>query len=193
MLGSIHPQPRLQMISASSTSLGMSGLCEDMVRVSRVRRRTYYATHQSHQAVDLYGNMANMKALRAVAQRHNLKLIDDAAEAVGSEFGGRKAGSLGDTGVSSFHGSKMLTTGEGGLLATDDSNVYERVMVLRDHGRQPGDTMFFNAEVGYKYKMSSMQAALGLAQLERVEELVARKREISTGIARNCTTRRDLF
>lgn len=128
--------------------------------------------------VDLYGNMPDMDAIREVAARHGIGVIEDAAEAIGSEYKGRKAGSLGDTGVFSFHGSKTLTTGEGGMLVTDREDIYRRVMVLRDHGRQPGDTMFFNAEVGYKYKMSSMQAALGLAQLERVEELIERKRQI---------------
>ena len=128
--------------------------------------------------VALYGNMPDMPALRAVARQHNVAIIEDAAEAVGSEFAGRRAGSFGDTGVFSFHGSKTLTTGEGGMLVTDRDDLQARVLVLRDHGRQPGDRMFFNTEVAYKYKMSSMQAALGLAQLERVEELVARKREI---------------
>jgi perosamine synthetase len=129
-------------------------------------------------AVDLYGNLPDMGAVTDVARRHRLAVIEDAAEAIGSEYRGRKAGSFGDTGTFSFHGSKTLTTGEGGMLVTDREDIYQRAAVLRDHGRQPGDTMFFNSEVGYKYKMSSLQAALGLAQLERVEELVARKREI---------------
>jgi perosamine synthetase len=128
--------------------------------------------------VDLYGNMPDYDALRAVAAKNNIALIEDAAEAIGSEFKGRKAGSLGEAGVFSFHGSKTLTTGEGGLLATNRDDIREQTLQLRDHGRKPGDRMFFNSEVAHKYKMSSMQAALGLAQLERVEELIARKREI---------------
>ncbi len=128
--------------------------------------------------VDLYGNVADMDAIRAVARERNVSVVEDAAEAIGSEFGGRKAGSLGDIGVFSFHGSKTLTTGEGGMLVTDRDDICDRVMFLRDHGRPPGDQLFYNTEIAWKYKMSSMQAALGLAQLERVEELVARKREI---------------
>jgi perosamine synthetase len=128
--------------------------------------------------VDLYGNMPDFDAIRAIARRHNIAVIEDSAEAIGSEFHGRRAGGLGDAGTFSFHGSKTLTTGEGGMLVTDRRDVYERVLVLRDHGRRPNDKMFWNTEVGYKYKMSSMQAALGLAQLERIDELVARKREI---------------
>lgn len=128
--------------------------------------------------VDLYGNVPDYAALGEVAQRHGIAIIEDAAEAAGTRFRGRAAGTFGVTGTFSFHGSKTLTTGEGGMLITDDEAVYRRVLVLRDHGRRPGDTMFENHEVGYKYKMSSMQAALGLAQIERAEELVARKREI---------------
>ncbi len=128
--------------------------------------------------VDLYGNMPDFAAISAIARARGIAIIEDAAEAHGSEQGGRKAGSLGDTGVFSFHGSKTMTTGEGGMLVTDRTDLYERVLVLRDHGRVPGDRTFFNREVAFKYKMSSMQAALGLAQLERIDELVARKRQI---------------
>ena len=128
--------------------------------------------------VDLYGNISDMDAIREVAKAHDIAIIEDAAEAIGSEFHGRKAGSLGDMGVFSFHGSKILTTGEGGMLVTDSEPIFRRVLSLRDHGREPNDTMFFNAEIGFKYKMSSMQAALGLAQLERIGDLVDRKRWI---------------
>lgn len=128
--------------------------------------------------VDLYGNMPEMKGLIEVARKHGLTIIEDAAEATGAEYSGQRAGSFGDTGVFSFHGSKMLTTGEGGMLATSDEALFRRVLFLRDHGRQPGDKQFWSTEVAYKYKMSSMQAALGLAQLERIDELLERKREI---------------
>jgi len=127
--------------------------------------------------VDLYGGMPDMDAIRAIARHHNISIIEDAAEALGAEYKGRRAGSFGDTGVFSFHGSKTVTTGEGGMLVTDREDLYQRIQVLRDHGRQPGDRMFWNTEVAYKYKMSSMQAALGLAQLERIDELIQRKRE----------------
>jgi perosamine synthetase len=128
--------------------------------------------------VDLYGDMPDYDALLAVAHAHGVALIEDAAEAIGAEYRGRRAGSFGAAGIFSFHGSKTLTTGEGGMLTTDDAAVHDRVQVLRDHGRVPGDTTYRNAEVAYKYKMSAMQAAMGLAQLERVEELIALKRRI---------------
>ena len=128
--------------------------------------------------VDLYGNMPDMDAILEVAQRNNVSVIEDAAEAAGAEYKGRRAGSFGETGVFSFHGSKTLTTGEGGMLVTDREDIYRRALVLRKHGSEPGDITFWNTEVAYKYMMSGMQAALGLAQLERIDELIERKREI---------------
>ena len=94
--------------------------------------------------VDLYGNMPDMDAINAVAKRHRIDVIEDAAEAIGSEYHGRRAGSCGDVGVFSFHGTKTLTTGEGGMLVTNRDDVVQRVRVLRDHGRQPGGFQFFS-------------------------------------------------
>lgn len=135
--------------------------------------------------VDLYGNMPEMDAIRDIAYDHNIAIIEDAAEAIGSEYHNTKAGGFGDISVFSFHGSKTMTTGEGGMLVTDQKDLYERCLTLRDHGRAPGEKMFWNAEVGFKYKMSSMQAALGLAQLERIEELVEKKRQIFSWYQQN--------
>ncbi|HEV7280488.1 MAG TPA: DegT/DnrJ/EryC1/StrS family aminotransferase [Pirellulaceae bacterium] len=129
-------------------------------------------------AVDLYGSMPDLREILAFAEERGILLIEDAAEGFGSEIGGRKAGSFGVTGTFSFHGSKTMTTGEGGMLVTDDEAIFGRASFLRDHGRIPGDVTFRNSEVAFKYKMSAVQAALGLAQVERAEELVARKREI---------------
>jgi len=129
-------------------------------------------------AVDLYGAMPDYDALADLAARARVPLIEDAAEAVGSTHRGRPAGALGDVGVFSFHGSKTMTTGEGGMLVTDDDELASRVQMLRDHGRARGDRFFRNERIAFKYKMSSMQAALGLAQLERLDELVDKKRAI---------------
>lgn len=129
-------------------------------------------------AVDLYGSMPDFVTIRDIADRHGVPIIEDAAEATGSRIGDQSAGSFGRVGVFSFHGSKTLATGEGGMLVTDDDDLAARVQVLRDHGRRPGDKMFLNEEVAFKYKMSPVQAALGLAQTERLAELVDRKRMI---------------
>jgi len=128
--------------------------------------------------VDLYGDMPDWDGLQSLAKARNLVLIEDAAEAIGARFKGRLAGSFGAASAFSFHGSKTLTTGEGGMALCDDDALLDRWRRLRDHGRAPGDIMFQNDEVGFKYRMSAMQAALGHAQLERVAELVKRKRDI---------------
>ena len=129
-------------------------------------------------AVDLYGGMPDYDKILKIAGRYDLPVVEDAAEALGAEYHGKRCGSLGKIGVFSFHGSKTMTTGEGGMLVTDNADIYEKALFLRDHGRKPGDFMFMNREVAYKYKMSSMQAALGLAQIERAEELITMKRQI---------------
>lgn len=129
-------------------------------------------------AVDLYGAMPDWDAILALAAPHKIPVIEDAAEAAGSEYRGRRAGSFGIASTFSFHGSKTLTTGEGGMLLSDDAGFFERCQFLRDHGRLPGDVSFRSTEVAFKYKMSAMQAAMGLAQVERLDELLARKREI---------------
>lgn len=130
-------------------------------------------------AVHLYGNLCEMDRLQALCERHGIALIEDAAEALGSEWHGRKAGSMGRFGAFSFHGTKTLTTGEGGMFVTSDAALYTRVLGLSNHGRARGETrQFWPAEVGFKYKMSNIQAALGCAQLERIDVLAARKRAI---------------
>ena len=130
-------------------------------------------------AVHLYGNLCEMDRLLEIGKRHGIPIIEDAAEAIGSVYFGKRAGSMGLFGAFSFHGSKTLTTGEGGMFVTHDPDLYETVLTLSNHGRARGQTkQFWPDMVGFKYKMSNIQAAIGCAQLERVEELVSRKREI---------------
>lgn len=131
--------------------------------------------------VHVYGNLCDMSEIMKIANEFNLKVLEDAAEGLGSEITGRKAGSIGHAGVFSFHGTKTMTTGEGGILVTNNEAVYEQVKILNDHGRNPKDPenkMFWMRNYGYKYKMSNLQAALGCAQIERMDELVEKKREI---------------
>jgi perosamine synthetase len=129
-------------------------------------------------AVHLYGNLCDMDDLLAVGKRHGIPVIEDAAEALGSKYHGKRAGSMGKFGVFSFHGTKTMTTGEGGMLVTDDPTLYEDVLTLSNHGRVRGGKQFSPVAVGFKYKLSNIQAAIGCAQLERIEELVRRRREI---------------
>ena len=131
--------------------------------------------------VDLYGGMPDMDALLAICDDAGVPLVEDAAEAAGASWRGVPAGHFGATSVFSFHGSKTLTTGEGGMVVTDDDAMAARMLLLRDHGRTPGDTSFRNTEVAYKYKMTAMQAAMGLVQLDRLGELVSAKRALLAG------------
>ena len=130
-------------------------------------------------AVHLYGNLCDMDALLAIGERHGIPVIEDAAEAVGSVYHGKRAGSMGRFGAFSFHGTKTITTGEGGMFVTNDPDLYEQVLTLSNHGRARGQSkQFWPDMVGFKYKMSNIQAAIGYAQMQRIEELTARKREI---------------
>lgn len=127
--------------------------------------------------VDLYGNTPQMDEILDLCRRRGLPIIEDAAEAVGARYRDRPAGALGDIGVFSFHGSKTLTTGEGGMWVTGDPALYRRALSLSDQGRDP-DTRDHRIEhVGLKARMGALPAAFGLAQLERIDELLARKRE----------------
>jgi perosamine synthetase len=130
-------------------------------------------------AVHLYGNLCEMDQLLAIGEKHGIPVIEDAAEAIGSIYHGKRAGSIGRFGTFSFHGTKTLTTGEGGMFVTNDSELFEHVLTLSNHGRARGQTkQFWPDMVGLKYKMSNIQAAIGCAQLERIAELTGYKRKI---------------
>jgi len=130
-------------------------------------------------AVHLYGNLCDMDSLLHIGKKHGIPVIEDAAEAIGSVYQGKRAGSIGRFGTFSFHGSKTLTTGEGGMFVTNDEDLYGNVLTLSNHGRANGQTkQFWPDMIGFKYKMSNIQAAIGCAQIERINELVKRKREI---------------
>jgi len=130
-------------------------------------------------AVHLYGNLCDLDVLLDIGHRHGIPVIEDAAEAIGSTWNGQRAGSLGSFGAFSFHGTKTITTGEGGIFVTNDDALYERVLTLSNHGRARGEIrQFWPERIGFKYKMSNVQAAIGCAQLERVDELVAGKRRV---------------
>jgi len=130
-------------------------------------------------AVHLYGNLCEMDRLLDIGQKHGIPIIEDAAEAIGSVYHGKRAGSMGKFGVFSFHGTKTITTGEGGIFVTDDDDLYETVLTLSNHGRVHGQIkQFWPDMVGFKYKMSNIQAAIGCAQMERIDELAAAKRRV---------------
>jgi len=130
-------------------------------------------------AVHIYGNLCELDELFNIGKKYNIPVIEDAAEAIGSVYKGKRAGSLGVFGVFSFHGTKTITTGEGGMFVTQDKELYEKVLTLSNHGRSRTQTkQFWSDVVGFKYKLSNIQAAIGCAQIERIEELINKKRLI---------------
>lgn len=124
-------------------------------------------------AVNLYGNMCDMDKLIEICNQNKIHLIEDAAESLGSKIGNRISGSFGTASVFSFHRTKTITTGEGGMLLLDDIDLYERCKFLRDHGRKPGT--YYNTEVTFKYMPFNLQAAIGYGQFKRINELVNKK------------------
>lgn len=127
--------------------------------------------------VHMYGHPARMTEILAVAQRHGLKVVEDAAPAIGAEWLGKRCGSFGQFGAFSFQGAKLMVTGEGGMLVTDDDALYQKALKIWDQGRNPSRTFWIDGN-GVKFKMSNIQAALGLGQLERVDELIELKRRL---------------
>jgi perosamine synthetase len=127
--------------------------------------------------VHLYGHPADMDPILQIAKEYELYVIEDCAEAHGAEYKGKKVGSIGHCGVFSFYGNKIITTGEGGMITTNDEKIYEKAKYLRDHAMSK-EKRYWHTEIGYNYRMTNIQAALGLAQLERINEIIQKKREI---------------
>ena len=127
--------------------------------------------------VHMYGHPARIDQIINLSKKYNLKVVEDAAPAIGAEWNGKRCGSFGDFGAFSFQGAKLLVTGEGGMLVTNNSDLFYKAKKIADHGRNPNKTFWIDGE-GVKFKMSNLQAAFGLAQLERVDALIEMKRRI---------------
>jgi perosamine synthetase len=131
-------------------------------------------------SVDVFGQPADMDALRAVADRHNLALIEDSCESLGARYRTRPAGMLGDCGVFAFYPNKQITTGEGGMIVTDDDRAASMMRALRNQGRAPGDTWLQHTHLGYNYRLDEMSAALGEVQLGRLESLLQARERVAS-------------
>jgi perosamine synthetase len=127
--------------------------------------------------VHLYGSPARMNRILDLASRYQLKVVEDAAPAVGATWQGKRCGSFGDFAAFSFQGAKLMVTGEGGMIVTDDDILYQRALKIWDQGRDPLRAFWIDGD-GVKFKMSNLQAAFGLAQLERVDEMIEMKRRL---------------
>lgn len=130
-------------------------------------------------AVDVFGQPADYAALRRIATAHAIPLIEDSCEALGSEYEGQKAGTLGDMGVFAFYPNKQVTTGEGGMIITNDAHAAHLMKALRNQGRAPGDTWLQHTYLGYNYRLDEMSAALGLSQMGRMDELLTKRQAVA--------------
>ena len=135
--------------------------------------------------VHVYGQVCDMDAIMDIAKRHDLYVIEDCAEAHGAEFKGKKVGSFGHISTFSFFGNKVITTGEGGMCVTNSKAYNDRMCVLRDHGMSK-EKRYWHDEVGYNYRMTNLQAAIGVGQLERIDEILAFRRNIEEAYMEIC-------
>ncbi|HEY2980794.1 MAG TPA: DegT/DnrJ/EryC1/StrS family aminotransferase [Anaerolineales bacterium] len=133
--------------------------------------------------VDVFGQPADMDAINTVASEHNLKVIEDSCEALGAVYKGKQAGTFGDFGVFAFYPNKQITTGEGGVIITDDENAADFMRALRNQGRAPGDTWLQHTHLGYNYRINEMSAALGTAQMHRLDELIGNRERVAAWYA----------
>jgi len=129
--------------------------------------------------VDVFGQPADMDPINAVAAEYGLKVIEDSCEALGAVYKGKHAGMLGDYGVFAFYPNKQITSGEGGMIVTDDAQAAEKMLALRNQGRAPGDTWLSHTHLGYNYRLDELSAALGAAQMQRLEELINRRERVA--------------
>ncbi|MFQ5616668.1 MAG: DegT/DnrJ/EryC1/StrS family aminotransferase, partial [Anaerolineales bacterium] len=127
--------------------------------------------------VDVFGQPADMDPILSVAREHGLKVIEDACEAIGAEYKRQQAGLLGDYGVFAFYPNKQITTGEGGVIVTNDDESAIFMRALRNQGRFPGDTWLQHTHLGYNYRLDEMSAALGKVQMSRLDELLAKREQ----------------
>lgn len=128
--------------------------------------------------VHLYGQPSDMDSIITIANKYDLRIVEDAAEAHGATIGDKRAGEFGDISCFSFYANKIITTGEGGMCLTDDADLNEKMRILRDHGKIPGN-YYVHSEVGYNYRMTNLQAAIGVAQLTKIEKYIEKKKTIA--------------
>ena len=127
--------------------------------------------------VHLYGNPADMNEISVIAKYNNLYVIEDCAESLGAIYDEKPTGGFGDISCFSFYGNKLITSGEGGMVSTNNSDLFEKIKTLRDHGMSP-TKRYYHEMIGYNYRFTNLQAAVALAQLERIDEFLKRRKEI---------------
>lgn len=126
--------------------------------------------------VHLYGNPADMDEILEIARENNIYVIEDSAEALGAEYKSRKVGTFGDLATFSFYANKVITTGEGGMVVTNNDELVDKIKLMRDHGMRP---RYWHITLGFNYRMTGLQAAIGIVQLKKADKLLRKKRAIA--------------
>jgi perosamine synthetase len=167
-VGGLAAKKRLPRKGAEDTSSG-----------SREKSRSFDSRLKAILPVDVFGQPAEMEPILDAAREHNLQVIEDSCEALGAEYKVAKAGTLGDFGVYAFYPNKQITTGEGGMIITNNDQAAAFMQALRNQGRAPGDTWLQHTYLGYNYRLDEMSAALGRVQMSRLDELLARRDQVA--------------
>jgi len=157
------------------------GIDPDKIR-KNITRRT-----KAIIAVHIYGNSARIKEISEIAKENNIYLIEDCAESIGAKYNKKNVGTFGDISCFSFYGNKIITTGEGGMCLTNNAELDEKMKILRDHGMNPA-MRYWHDVIGYNYRMTNLQAALGLSQLSKIDEILFKKRKIAQIYSENLSS-----
>src|SRR5512138_2786261 len=178
----VDVNPRTGNIDPAATAEAVQDLCEGGKKAERWLPRRGSGTRRALKAilpVDVFGQPADLAPLRGLADDNGLVMIEDACEALGAEYNGKPAGTFGDYAVYAFYPNKQITTGEGGVIVTDDEQAANMMRALRNQGRAPGDTWLQHTYLGYNYRLDEMSAALGVTQMGRLEELLQKRDRVA--------------
>ncbi len=162
----LHARATPVFVDVDTRSLNLD--LEKVERAITARTRAILAVHT-------FGVPADMAPVLAIAQKHGLRVIEDACEAIGAEYRGRRVGGLADLGVFAFYPNKPITTGEGGMVTTSDPRVADSIRALRNQGRRPQDGWLDHSLLGYNFRISDMNCALGISQMHRIDEILSRR------------------
>lgn len=168
-------------------------------RIIEIMKKNRVKRAKAILAVDVFGHPADWDALYDISEKYGLKLIEDSCEAIGAEYRSpetssrkrwnksKKAGSFGEAGVFAFYPNKQMTTGEGGLIVTDDKRIYDLCRSLRNQGRGDGSNWFNHLRLGYNYRLSDINCVLGIVQLQRIEEILQKREKVAKQYSKKLT------
>ena len=178
----VDVDPRTGNIDAKLAAEAVRDLCEGGAKAERWLPRRNAGSKRTLKGllpVDVFGQPADLGPLRKLADDNQLVMIEDACEALGAEYNGKPAGTFGDYAAYAFYPNKQITTGEGGVIVTNDDKGAEMMRALRNQGRAPGDTWLQHTHLGYNYRLDEMSAALGVIQMSRIEELLQKRDRVA--------------